>query len=383
MRICLYTETALPKVGGHETVVDALARQYQRMGHDVVVLAPHPRLPLRARDHTLPYRVVRHPRFFSTRYLVDWYQWYLLRLHRRCPFEVLHCHGLYPQSYLAALTRSRLRVPIVVTSHGGDLQADSPRVRKPVVRQRQAQGVAAADALVAIGRFTENGYLRLGADRTRIVRIPNGVHLEPFASRPARPAGLDPAICEGEYVLFLGRLKHRKGVDLLLRALAEIPARGGVELVIAGDGDERGDLQALARSLGVTERARFLGVVQGEEKIYLLQHARCSVVPTRIWEAFGLVVLESFAAGTAVLATRVSCLDDLVQPGQTGWLVPPESPKELAVVLTHVFGNAGEAKRLGRQAAQCARRYSWPAIAHQHLQMYAELLGCRQLKLAA
>src|SRR5271170_2937557 len=128
MRICLYTETALPKIGGQEMVVDALARRYQALGHDVVVLAPHPRLPLRANDGSLPYPVVRHPRFYSTRYLVSWYRWFLLRLFRKRPFDVLHCHGLYPSGYLAALCKEQLGVPVLVTSHGGDVHRDNVRL---------------------------------------------------------------------------------------------------------------------------------------------------------------------------------------------------------------------------------------------------------------
>src|SRR5262249_11754507 len=75
VHICLYTETALPKGGGHELVVAPLARAFQDLGHGVPVLAPQPRLPLRAparrRDRDLPYRMVRHPRFYSARFLVD------------------------------------------------------------------------------------------------------------------------------------------------------------------------------------------------------------------------------------------------------------------------------------------------------------------------
>src|SRR5579871_73096 len=92
MRICMYTETALPKMGGQEMVVDALARQYVKLGHDVVVLAPYPR-KLKARDETLPYRVARHPIFVSTRHFVSWYRWFLNRLHRKHQTEILHCHN--------------------------------------------------------------------------------------------------------------------------------------------------------------------------------------------------------------------------------------------------------------------------------------------------
>src|SRR2546423_4153299 len=95
MRICFYTETALPKLGGQEMVVDSLARQFTAMGHEVLVLAPHPRRPLRADDSGLPYRVMRHPRFYSTQRFVSQYRWFLLRACRDFRPDVLHCHSLY------------------------------------------------------------------------------------------------------------------------------------------------------------------------------------------------------------------------------------------------------------------------------------------------
>ena len=64
MKICLYTGSALPKLGGQEAVVDSLAREFLKLGHEPVVLAPRPRLPLLPRDSELTYTVIRHPRFF-------------------------------------------------------------------------------------------------------------------------------------------------------------------------------------------------------------------------------------------------------------------------------------------------------------------------------
>src|SRR5262249_8423300 len=160
------------------TVVDALARQYQALGHDPVVLAPYPRLPLRVNDAELPYQVVRHWRFFSTRLFVSWYPWCLLRLFSPRPFAGLLSHCLLAPGYLAALCRPRLDVPVVLTSHGGDVFSGNARLGR--LRPRFAQGVAVADALVAISRFTEDGILRLCPQPRRLVSIPNGVTLDAF-----------------------------------------------------------------------------------------------------------------------------------------------------------------------------------------------------------
>jgi glycosyltransferase involved in cell wall biosynthesis len=373
MRICLYTETALPKLGGQEGVVDALARQFGRLGHEVVVLAPHPRRPRRTGDADLPYPVMRHPRFLSSRYMVAWYRRWLLRLHRTWGFDLLHCHGLYPSGYLAGLCRDQLRVPIVLTSHGGDVYEGNHRLADPRLRRRYQQALEAADALIAISRFTRDGFTRLCPHARQIVSIPNGVDLEPFAQPAPRPADLDPAIRTGMYALFLGRLKKRKGVDVLLQALALAPSTGHVQLVIAGDGEERPALEAQMARLDLARRVRFVGKATGGTKSYLLQNALCVAMPSRNWEAFPLVVVESYAAGTPVIASRIPGLEDLVQPERTGWLVPSESSDDLAGALRRVFADPARAGRLGEAAREVAGAYSWQAVARQHLRLFDEL----------
>lgn len=383
MRICMYTDTALPKRGGQEAVVDSLARQFQSRGHDVVVLAPRPRLPLVPRDAELPYPVARHPRFYSTRYLVAWYRWFLLRLHRECQFDVLHCHGVYPPGYLAAIARDQLNIPIVVTSHGGDVREGCVRLAKPVLRERHIQALEAADVLISISRFTRDCYQQLAPNARRVVDIPNGVELEPFFEPAARPADLDPSIAPGEYLLFLGRLKHRKGVDVLLRAIEGVPATGRVQLVIGGDGEERAALESLATELHLRDRVHFAGWISGATKSWLLQNSLSLVIPTRVWESFGLVVLESYAAGRPVIGTNLAGVGDLIEHDRTGSIVQPESVDDLRTAVAAMFGDRQRAARLSRNARQVALNYTWASVAERHLDLYADLIGSRPLRQAA
>ncbi|HEY4308637.1 MAG TPA: glycosyltransferase family 4 protein [Pirellulales bacterium] len=376
MRICFYTETALPKLGGQELVIDALARQFLALGHEPLVLAPPPkRRRVAAHDAQLPYPVLRHPRFVSTRYFVEWYATFLRRAFRRHAFDVLHCHSIYPCAYLASLCRDEFGVPLVITSHGGDVHAAGRRLAKPGIPARYERSLAAADALISISKFTTAGYQRLCPTATTIEAIPNGVDLAPFAQTLARPEQLSSAIPAGEYILFLGRLNRRKGVDVLVDALAQLPPHLSTPLVIAGDGDERTALAAQCAQLGLAGRVHFVGAVSGAAKVWLLQNCRFTVIPSRTWEAFPLVVLESFAAGKPVVGTMIPGLADLVTPDQTGLLVPPESPTALAAALAELLSDESVTHGYGRNAAQIVQEFDWRHIARQHLDLYSRLRG--------
>jgi glycosyltransferase involved in cell wall biosynthesis len=369
MRICLYTDTALPAVGGQEIVVDSLARQFLSLGHEPIVLAPAARrMPMSDRD--FPYLVVRHPRFVSTRHFMDWYKHWLVRAHRQHRFDILHCHSVYPCGYLAALCEGRLGIPTVITSHGGDVHIEGRRLRKPGMPARYATSIAAADALIAISSFTHDGLRRLCPHAQNIVAIPNGVDVQPFGLPTLRPRDLDSSIRSGEYLLFIGRLHRRKGVDVLLEAMAQVPVDDATKLVIAGVGDERGPLEAQCARLGLVPQVRFVGSAHGALKIWLLKNARFVVTPSRTWEAFGLVVLEAYAAGRAVIATMLPGMQELVEPGGTGLLVPPESPDALAAAITALLVDSRLAEQYGQRARQVAQSYGWRPIAERHLELF-------------
>ncbi len=273
---------------------------------------------------------------------------------------------------ISARSRARLGVPVVVTSHGDDVIPDNHRMRCPVIGPRIRETVRNADHLIAISSFTRDGYLQLGADSDRITTIPNGADGDKL-SRPApRPVALPAGIRPGQYILFLGRLARRKGVDVLLAALAQTPRTGGVELVIAGAGEEREGLEALCGDLCLSERVYFAGAVRGETKNYLLQNARCLVMPSRGWEGCPLVLMEAFATGIPVLGSNLQGIADFITPGRTGWLVPPEHASALADALTRVRSCA-VSRTMREEIRKAAADLTWAAIARRQLQLFEEL----------
>jgi glycosyltransferase involved in cell wall biosynthesis len=178
---------------------------------------------------------------------------------------------------------------------------------------------------------------------------------------PAAPAGS----VEGEpgYLLFVGRLRIRKGVEVLLEALREL--RGGhpgARLRIAGDGEHRAALERRADELGLREAVSFLGSCDGARVRTLLRGAAALAVPS-IYEGMPLVVLEAMDAGVPVVASAVSGIPEVVVGGETGWLVPPEDPEALAGALAEVLGDSAEARRRGEAGRRRVEERYRPARA--------------------
>jgi glycosyltransferase involved in cell wall biosynthesis len=149
------------------------------------------------------------------------------------------------------------------------------------------------------------------------------------------------------YLLAVGRLRIRKGVDVLLAAMPELLLRHpAARLLIAGDGEHRAALERAAAALGLGEAVSFLGKADAMRVRRLLRGAAALVVPS-IYEGMPLVVLEAMEASVPVVASRVSGIPEVVEDGHTGWLVPPEEPASLAAALAAALDDPAAASRRG------------------------------------
>ena len=195
MRICLYTNTALPKVGRtgnrRRRPGPAVSRPGARAGGAGPLAGSQG--PFDAAS--VPYPVVWHPRFFSTHWFVSWYGRWMAKLHHAHGFDVIHCHGTYPAGYVGACCQAVRHLPLVITSHGDDLAPLGLYDRKPELRERYRLALEQADAAVAISDYTAEMFREACPELRRIVPIPNGVEVEQFAApvpRPGEYRRLDP-----------------------------------------------------------------------------------------------------------------------------------------------------------------------------------------------
>lgn len=148
------------------------------------------------------------------------------------------------------------------------------------------------------------------------------------------------------FLLFVGRLRIRKGVEVLLNAVSVLREDDRlVRLVVVGDGEHRASLEATSRRLGLVDSVRFLGGCDAGAVRQLMSRAAALVVPS-IYEGMPLVVLEAMESGLPVVASAVSGLPEVVNPA-SGWLFPPEDVAALSVALSEVLDHPEDASRRG------------------------------------
>jgi glycosyltransferase involved in cell wall biosynthesis len=198
--------------------------------------------------------------------------------------------------------------------------------------------------------------------------IPNGVDNDFWEARPISQAHTRST----QTILTVGRLTRVKGHDILINTFAQIREYfPGLNLVIAGDGEARRELEKLARKLGVEKEVEFTGFVSKERLRALLHRATVFALPSRS-EGMPLALLEAMAAGVPSIATCVGGVPDVVSSG-AGILVPPNNPGALAEGLARVLSDATLARRLGSGGRARARNFPISVPERAYAQLFADL----------
>jgi phosphatidyl-myo-inositol dimannoside synthase len=180
---------------------------------------------------------------------------------------------------------------------------------------------------------------------------------------------------DGQFNLItIARLVKPKGIDIVLRALALLDERQiPYQYTIGGEGPEREYLEQLAGDLGIKDRVQFLGYVPDETKWSLLRRTDVFVMTSRVnhaeqHEGFGIVFLEAAAFGIPAIGTRAGGIPEAVVHGQTGLLVPQESPDSLADALTFLYENPELRKAMGEAGIRRARSHFSPTVIATYFQ---------------
>jgi len=300
---------------------------------------------------------------------------------RRDRIDIIHSHGIWPESTGGSLAASRTGLKLLQTVRGGEILVTQSighgRVLDPFHEKMIRKTLGLADRVLGVSQAICDRAVELGAAPGKAARVAKGVDLSRF--RPGSfPENLRKRFeaFPRPFVLSVGGLTRRKGVDDCLRALAVVSGRGHpFTLLIIGEGEEKENLLGLSRGLGIGDRVVFLGNISREEisGYYGISDIFCLAA---LQDAAPNVVLEAMAAGLPVASTRVGGIPEYVADGATGLLVRPGDVPGLAEKLEALIRDAGMRKRLGAAGRKRAEEeFSYQRMIDQIAGEYRALAG--------
>jgi glycosyltransferase involved in cell wall biosynthesis len=356
---------------GENQVVEDEARLLREAGHEVEVWDPAARVDRAAEMLRTAFATVWSARAASE----------IRRRIRERRIEVVHVHNLFPALSPAVIRAAAdEEAAVVMTLHNyrlhclpGTFLRDGKvcelclgripwrGVMYRCYRESAPASAALAASLtlhravgtfdrvhlyLAVSDFIRSKHIEGGLDPQRIIVKPN------FASATQRREG------DGEYFLYLGRLAYEKGVDTVLRCWH----KGLGKLLVVGGGPEEESLRKIA-----PPEAQFLGSVPPTQAREIVRKARALLVPSRWYEGAPRNIIEAYAAGVPVIASRIGGLTEAVDQGATGFLVEPENPSDWAETIGKLTAGSVAAE-LGEGAYQTWSRLYTPEIGLKQLE---------------
>jgi glycosyltransferase involved in cell wall biosynthesis len=357
---------------------DCTLPKVERVGNVTVHRIGFTARGVKVSDRKLPFRLKLAKIFFP---LTSF--WKALSLDRKNNYDLVWALMANQAAFGALLFKStHPRIPYLLELQDGN-SLEQVKTRQPIMRLAwplYRRVYREADMIKAISRFIEKLAREIGYAGPVAV-IPNAVDTEKF-SAPVSDAkqnelnvrfGKKP----GDIFLFTAsRLVLSRGVEDVIRALPFLPPR--VKLLIAGDGDDRGKLEGIAREAGAKERVIFAGQVDHAELPAYFAISDIFVRPSII-EGFGSAFVEAFAAGIPVVATPVGGIPDFLTDGVTGIFCEVRNPESVARAVKKYLDDPALAARIvGNAKKLAAEKYDWNTIAQAMREEIFESLASRK-----
>ncbi len=372
MRVLLLYKDYYPVVGGIENNIRLLARGLRERGVDAHVLVTNTGLATtrEAVDGVPVTRTGRQAHILSTPISLP----YFTELRRQAASaDLVHLHVPYPPAELAQLLLGRSK-PAVITYHSDIVrQRRTGKLYAPLLRkvlQRAALVAASSPAYIESSPF-----LRNVRPKCRVLHF--GIETERFAETEQVRGDAQRLRRHHDdlpLLLFIGRLRHYKGVDVLIRAMHRIKAK----LLIIGTGPMQEAWQNLAQAEGLVDKVFFLGDASERESLAARYAAELFVLPsTNRAEALGIVQLEAMACGMPVVCTELGTGTSYVnRNGVTGVVVSPNDPQALAAAINRLLVSPALRAKMGAEGRRRVREaFSFHSMIDSTIAFYQEALS--------
>lgn len=289
----------------------------------------------------------------------------LYKLLKNNDFKAIHAHWIIPQGLVAILITRLMKkqIPILCTSHGGDLYGLNGKLLKKL----KIYVLNQVDKITVVSQAMKQEVLNLGISENKIEVISMGVDLQnTFIPNPQTQR-------ISKSVLFVGRLVEKKGLFYLLEAFEKIVKKYPESILnVVGSGTEEYQLKQQVKTLNLEQNVKFIGAVENSQLPSLYQQHEIVVFPSIIGkdgdrEGFGLVLVEALGCECAIVATDLPAMQDILTDQQNALIVPQKNAEELADKLEQLFVNPQLRENLGKNGrAFVLKHYDWETIANRY-----------------
>jgi len=297
---------------------------------------------------------------------------FLYLLWHRNEYELIHCHSATSEAAIGVYAGHCLYKPALIRPMASGAFGDLIILHKDCSlggRSWLMHNISHADAVVALNQKISDEMAALGLNKDKFHFIPNGVEI-----RPDRPLH-DYSWHEPMRIVFMGRLHPQKGIDTLLKALGRLAQERPDlpwQLLMAGTGPLKDELQVMAYRFEIDQRVVFLGHLDRVDA--LLDACDCFVLPS-LSEGMSNALLEAMACGLPCIATDIPGNNSLIQHQRNGLLVPPNDEQALAEAIVAVTGSEELRQSLGQEALKTVEgKYSLSRVAQQYAALYNDLV---------
>jgi teichuronic acid biosynthesis glycosyltransferase TuaC len=271
------------------------------------------------------------------------------QLHHRYPISVIHAHAALPCGHAAAFLSRHLGIPFVVTIHGLDVfnNCFEDGVAAGWRRKSSQYVYRSAHTVICISKKIERLLHDEMDSGVRTEVIYNGTDIGRFSP----DSSIESSATEGApTILMVGNLLAGKGQELVLRAIGKLVSLfPNLQCRIIGEGSDQGRFEKFAKELGIGNRVHFFGRRSRTDVAEAMRRCTVFALPSR-YEGLGCVYLEAMATGKPVIACRGQGIDEIIQHGSNGWLIPVDNLEELVQGLQLLLGDPTLRLQMGNAA---------------------------------
>lgn len=364
MKIALFVTLFPPKwLAGTEIASCNIAKNLAKKGHEVHVITS---LDEGFQENEIKYNFYIHRiDFKKIRFIGVVFFWYHIFLEiKRINPDVVHIQGI---TLPGLLSKIFLKKPYVVWGQGSDIYI--PNLFTKLISKTVLQNASTVIALSEDMKIKMNTVCK----REDIVILPNGIELDNFKDISSQKQHNKTE----KTIIFVGTLRHVKGVKYLIKAMKIINEKSrDTNLIIIGDGPDRDKLETLIQELNLQNCIHFVGKVSNKEIPEYMAQADIFALPS-LSESFGIVNIEAMASGLPIVTTNVGGLPEIVINTENGFVVEPKNPEVLAEKILLILKNNDLRERISKNNLIKAKDYSWNNVVKKLIQIFEYDAGIR------